>query len=257
MRGVSMFRSWLACLVALLALASSASSQTSDAAAVEAYRSGDLGTARTLWLELLEEDPPVVQGAERARILYNLGNLAVRAQDDLEAVGWYTAALRLRPRDADTWANLEFARLSGGLAPADRGDLAATVSRLLGSLERDEAVWLALLALLPLALCLALEAVRGGRVVRVASALALCFALLGLAPLGHSLVTSLDDPQLVIEEKGAAVRAEPRADAERIETLSSGETRERVAEYPGWVQLRLSGGRRGWVRAESVFALDR
>jgi tetratricopeptide (TPR) repeat protein len=251
------WRAVLFVLLATLGCGASAAAQASDAAAVEAYRAGDLASARTLWLELLEVQPPVVEGAERARVLYNLGNLAVREQRDLEAVGWYTAALRLRPRDADTWANLEFARLTGGLEPADRGDLAATVSRLLGALAREEAVLLALLALVPLALCLALEALRGGRAVRIASALALCLALLGLAPLAHSWTTKLADPQLIVEAKGAAARSEPRTDAERIETLSSGESFERVGEYPGWVQLRLAGGRRGWVRAESVFALDR
>ena len=245
------------CFLLALGLATSGAAQGSDAAAIDAYRAGDLASARTLWLELLEAEPPAVEGAERARVLYNLGNLAVREQRDLEAVGWYTAALRLRPRDADTWANLEFARLSGGLEPADRGDLAATVSRLLGSLRRDEAVTLAWLALLPLALCLALEALRGGKAVRIASALALCLALMGLAPLAHSLATTVSAPQLIIKAKGAAARSEPRSDAERIETLPSGESYGRVGEYPGWVQLRLAGGRRGWVREESVFALDR
>ncbi len=104
-----------------------------DAEAVAAYRAGDLDTARSLWLELLEAEPRVVRGAERGRVLFNLGNLALRAQADLEAVGWYTASLRLRPRDADTWANLEFARLGTGLEPADRGDLKDTLARLFGA----------------------------------------------------------------------------------------------------------------------------
>lgn len=230
---------------------------TADAAAVAAYRSGDLETARSLWLELLEADPPKVIGAERARVLHNLGNLAVRQKEDLRAVGWYTASLRLRPRDADTRANLEFARLSAGLPPADRGDLSATVHLLLTWLDLGEAGWLALFATLPLLLALALEALRGGRRWRWTAVLCVGVALVGSLPLWVGLARSASDPVLIVATRGASVRAEPRADSDAIELAAAGAELERVDEYPGWVRVELGRGRSGWVREDEAFALRR
>ncbi len=248
-------------LVLLMLLGASTQSpvlaQTIDAQAIDAYRSGDYDTARTLWVELLEAEPPVVRGAERARLLFNLGNLAVRTQQDLEAVGWYSASLRLRPRDADTRANLELARLNAELEPADRGDLKDTLARLLGSLTPGESRTFAWVALLPLAVCLLLEALRGGQALRWLCLGALGLAILGSLPLGYALATSMEAPVLIVEAGGAKARSEPRSDAERISVLEAGEPFDRIASYPGWVQLRLDGGKRGWVPETSVFVLDR
>src|SRR6185436_3640855 len=91
-----------------------------DQAAIDAYRRGNYDSAKSLWISALESAP--LPSAERARILYDLGNAAFRSDAPLEAVGWYTASLRLRPRDADTWTNLEHARRTAKLDPADRGD---------------------------------------------------------------------------------------------------------------------------------------
>ena len=230
---------------------------TIDAEAIAAYRAGDLETARTLWLELLERDPSPVTGPERGRLLYNLGNLAVRAKEDLEAVGWYTASLRVRPRDASTRANLEFARLNAELPPADRGDLSATFEVLLASLTRGESAWLALFALLPLLVTFAFEAFHGGRRWRWASVGAVCFALIGSIPLGYQILEADSDPVLVIASNGAAGRAEPRPEAEVVQSLEPGTKLERIDEFPGWVQLELDRSHQVWVPAREVFALAR
>lgn len=254
-------RHMIVCLVVLcMASASSlafADQHSIDADAVSAYREGDLDTARTLWIELLEQEPAVLRGAERARVLFNLGNLAVRAQDDLEAVGWYSASLRLRPRDRAAWKNLEFARLNSELEEADRGDLRDTLAHLLGSLTPGESRSLALLALLPLAIAFAFEALRGGLFWRLACLAGLLLAIAGAIPLGYSLATAQVDPVMVIEKKGLPARAEPRDDAKRVVLLEAGESYERVNSYPEWVQVRLGAGRLGWVRDTGVFALDR
>lgn len=230
---------------------------TVDAEAISAYRAGDLETARTLWLEILEQDPSPVTGPERGRLLYNLGNLAVRAKEDLEAVGWYTASLRVRPRDASTRANLEFARLNAELPPADRGDLSATFEVLLASMTRGESAWLALFSLLPLLVTFAFEALHGGRRWRWASLGAVCFALIGSIPLGYQALEADSDPVLIIASNGAAGRAEPRASAEVIQSLEPGTKLERIDEFPGWVQLELDRSHQVWVPAAEVFPLAR
>jgi tetratricopeptide (TPR) repeat protein len=228
-----------------------------DRAAVEAYRAGELDSARNQWLALLEEHQPPLAGDERARVLYDLGNVAARQDEWLEAVGWYTASLRLRPRDADAWANLEHARTQAGLDPADRGDLVDTLRRLMTALTPAERQWLALLALAPLALALAGEALRGSALWRRLAWAGLLLAALGAAPWIYGRATAGGDPVLVIAESGAPLRSEPRGDAAAIERAEVGAELERVDELPGWVRLELPDGTRGWTRAAAVFPLRR
>jgi hypothetical protein len=190
-------------------------------------------------------------------VLYDLGNVAARQGDWLEAVGWYSAALRWRPRDADTWANLEHARSKAGLDPADRGDLVDTLRRVLTAFTPAECEWLALLALLPLAFGLAGEALRGGALWRRLAWAGLLLAALGAVPWVYARAAAGGDPLLVIAKAGAPLRSEPRTDAAAIERAEVGAELERIDALPGWVRVELPEGTRGWTRADSVFALRR
>lgn len=230
---------------------------SSDQAAVAAYRADDLESARTLWLDALQAGADELPDAERARLCYNLGNVAGRREQQLEAVAWYTAALRLRPRDDDTWANLELARLEAGLEAADRGDLAATVERLLASLTDSESAWLALFGLVPLALALGYEALRGGRLGRWLALGALVLALSCALPWLRHRIESQREPVMVLAPDRVQVRSEPRSDAQRIEELSAGQVVARLDQLPGWVEVELDGRRRGWLRDSAVFDLGR
>jgi tetratricopeptide (TPR) repeat protein len=248
----------LLCLCRLPAQAdSSPAALDSEQAAVAAYRADDLETARTLWLEALDSGADTLAAAERGRLCYNLGKVASRRGDSLEAVGWYTAALRLRPRDEDSWANLELERLNAGLGAADRGDLAATVERLLSSLTEPESSWLALFGLLPLALCLGFEALRGGRRWRWLSLFALGLALLCGLPWARHRLAAGSDPVLVLAEDRVPLRSEPRKDAERIGELAAGAIVDRRDALPEWTEVEFEGHRRGWLRGSAVFALRR
>jgi hypothetical protein len=227
-----------------------------DAVAIGAYRSGDLARARAEWTALLAPEHGI-EGDERARILYDLGNVAFREGHPLEAVGWYTASLRLRPRDADAWANLEHARREAQLAPADRGDLRATLGRLLGAFTSAEARLLALAGMLAWAATLALEALRGGRAMRWLARGGTLLALLLSTPWLHGAWTRPVHPHVVVEEGQAIVRSEPRADAAVVAEVNAGEQVEGLDALPAWVKVRAPDGTEGWVGAGSVFALER
>ncbi|MBK7874543.1 MAG: BatD family protein [Planctomycetes bacterium] len=223
--------------------------------AVDAYRAGDLETARTHWTALL----PGSEGAEKARVLYDLGNVAFRAKKPLEAVGWYTAALELAPRDEDLWANLEHARREAGLEPADRGDLVATLRRAMTSFTRGESELLAAGAALLWAALLVLEALRGGRLGRRLAFVGGAFVLLAFAPFLTHLATEARDPMLVVapKERPLALKSEPRADAAVVAQAPSGAVVERYDALPGWTAVELVDGTRGWAAASDVFALRR
>lgn len=247
----------LFCLALLPGSARAQQPTDPDALASAAYRAGDLSTARILWSELLQETRETSDDNQRARLCYNLGNVALREDRPMQAVGWYSASLRLRPRDGDTWSNLELARQSAGLDAADRGDLKATLDRLLTSWTVAESSWLALFASLPLLLAMGFEALRGGRAARWLIAGALCLAALGSAPWLWHQAQSGANSVMVVARESARARSEPRSDAPRVLDLEPGEVLTRSDTSPGWTELEAPGGSRGWLRNEDVFALNR
>ncbi len=253
---------WIVLVAAVCACSLSARAQAAsrpeprDATAVAAYRAGDLAAAREGWLAVLAAEPRV-EGDERARILYDLGNLAFREEHTAEAVGWFTASLRLRPRDADTWTNLERARRAAELEPADRGDLGATVRRLLTAFTRSESHWLTLIGLVGFGAALAFEALRGGRTARWLVLGGAGFAALCAAPALHTAWTRVDHPALVVEDGKALVRSEPRNDAAVVGEAALGTEVETIDALPGWAKVRLGDGTEGWVGERAVFALVR
>ncbi|MBL8863197.1 MAG: SH3 domain-containing protein [Planctomycetes bacterium] len=254
-------------LLALLALAGDARARTSevavaqahaarDASAVAAYRAGDWSAARAEWTALLAAEPRAA-GPERARLLGNLGNVAFREGRVLESVGWFTAALRHAPRDTGLWANLEHARRVAKLEPADRGDLRATLRRLLGAFTPAEARLLALGGLALLAAGLSFEALRGGRSGRRAALAGAALALALAAPWIHGAWTALDAPALIVAEARTAVRSEPRESAAVVAEGPAGAEVELVDALPGWAKVRLADATEGWIPEPAVFALAR
>jgi tetratricopeptide (TPR) repeat protein len=221
---------------------------------VSAYRAGDYAAAEVYFREAL--DSPLPPG-ERARVLYDLGNVAFRLERVTESVGWYEAARRLAPRDADVWENLELARRKAGFEPADRGDLNATLERLarLPTAGESEAIAWAGLGLV--ALCLLGEALRGGAAWRRAAAVVAVAAGVAAAPWVLHVRARGSDVVLVIAADGAPLRSEPRAELAPIGRVEAGSEVERVDELPGWVCVASAGGRRAWVEEASVFALRR
>jgi hypothetical protein len=228
-----------------------------DAAAITAYRAGDLAAARAEWLALLDDPAAAPRGPERGRILYDLGNVAYKSGKTLEAVGWYTAALQFRPRDSDTWANLEEARSRARLEPKDRGDLSGTMRRVLCSFTREESRWIAALGFVVLAGALTFEALRGGRLARWTAIGAACLAVLCCAPWIDGALRARRDALMVIEPDKAAVWSEPREKAAVVAELSGGDEVEKVDELPDWTKVRTAAGVEGWMKPGSVFALRR
>lgn len=235
-----------------------------DRMALEAYRAEDYAAASAWWNDALDASTgvdelgePLASDGERARLMANLGNCAARQDDWAKAAAWFEASLRLRPRDAETRDKLDFARSEAGWPPLDRGDLASTTARALGSFTADEARWLALLGLLPLVVSLAGEALRGGRAWRRAAIACAVVWLLACAPCMHASWKADADPVLVTNPNGAAARSEPRESAERLERLPSGTHWKRLDELPDWTRLRGPDGRSVWVPSRDVFELER
>ena len=221
--------------------------------AVRAYRAGDLASARALFEALLADD---LAPAARGPVLYNLGNLHYREGRFALAVAALTGAVEALPRSSDAWENLELARAKAGLDPADRGDLAATVDRVVGSArpgELEVAGWV-LLALL--ALLAGLELFRGGPGLRAGLAAVLLLLVLDLAWLAHASARAAAPSAVVVES--SELFAEPNADHPLGRRAALGE-RVAVEERLGargargtWVKVSADEGT-GWLRETAVF----
>ncbi len=222
--------------------------------AVDAYRRGDFAEARVRWESLLDEE---LTASDRARLCYDLGNAEWRDGDHLRAIGWYTACLRLDPRHPDAWANLEFARSEEGFDPADRGDLRSTARRLLTSWRPAERRLLVLLGVMLLAIPMAVEAFRGGRLWRRASLLALGMLVLLSLPWLHGLTSTDGDPLLVIRTSTLSLRSEPRLELPSTVAVEPAAVVQRIDELPGWVRVETGDHEKGWLQEEAVFALRR
>jgi len=219
---------------------------------VEAYRRGDPESAAHLWQRLVAEGHAELDSAV---LCYDLGNAAFRSGRPLEAAAWYSASLRMEPRSADAWSNLELAREKAGLEPADRGDLVDTLRRLATAQTLAELEWtLVVLAGLLLA-SLLLEAVLGGASLR-RTAWSLAALLVVVAALWTWRVTQDRGPQLfVVESGGTTIHSEPRADAAAVGRAEPAELLEPTDALPGWRRVRSRSGARGWVREAEVLEL--
>ena len=258
-------RVWLALLLALAFVATGgvevARAATSSVVlerggferGVEAFRRGDYAEAELAWRALLDRELPARQ---RARVFYNLGNAAWRRGAELEAVACYSACIRLDPRHADGWANLEFTRAQSGLEPADRGDLASTAKRLLDALSPAERAWLVLALAIALGLGIAAEAWRGGRLLRAGVFVLAGVLVLALVPWIHGLLESEADEVMVVRSPSIALRSEPRDDLPAVGLADAAAVLERIDALPGWVRVEDGEGVRGWVPEDAVFALD-
>ena len=249
---------WLLLLLAVVcALQGSIQAQgtalSNNERALEAYRSSSYELARELWRSELANGEEAT--ATPVAVLYNLGNAAFRLRRPLEAAAWYTAALRLAPRDESIWHNLEFVRREAGLEPADRGDLSATARRFASSLTGSESERVLLVLLAALALVLAWEALRGGSWPRYGALALVALIALACVPWLWQREQAGLDLLFVVQPEGAPLLSEPRSEAALVARISPASEVERTDALPGWWRIRTAEGATGWIADTSAIAL--
>lgn len=225
----------------------------------DAYRRGAWAEAEAAWRSLLVDADQLSIGArDRARIALGLGNAAWRRERKPEALGWYTAAVRLDPHNADARANRDLVRAAAGLEPAEGGDLRSTLRQLLASWSPAERRWAVLGGLGLVLVLLVGEALRGGLAWRRAALVAALFLVLVSLPWMVGLARSPGGPRmLVVAEPSVALRSEPRESLDPTGKLRLGQEVERIDALPGWIRVRTASGERGWVAEGALFALER
>lgn len=238
----------------LLLGSGSAHAQAEDGAGSGAtlWRTGDRDGAVRAWTEALAAaDAPA---AERARLAYNLGIAAHRADDPLLAIAWFTACLRIDPRHHDARANLAIARTDAGLEDVDGGGPASAALGWARRYTRSEAEWLAVLGGVLLLAGGLLEAFRG-RPARIALVLGAAVQPVMWAPLAVAIASDVPDAHMVVEPRGLLVYPMPEPGTDKVGKLAAGDVVEALDELPGWRKVRFQGEER-WVRASGLAPLD-
>ncbi len=215
-----------------------------DDAASDAYRAQNYEAAIEQWSRALEAEEAQSSSSERARILHNLGNAALRNGEALEAVAHYRASLNLRPRNADTLTNLDFARTEADLSPAPRASFLASLT--LAETER-------LVVFLAFALFLMLvgEAFLGGAF-RPASIVVGLLLLGSFIPWAGQLSDSDLEAAMIVKSSGTSLRSEPRAGATSLIRLDPGTEHEVRDELPDWTSVKTEDGIVGWVKTSDL-----
>lgn len=172
----------------------------------------------------------------------NLGTASFLAHDTASAVLGWQRALRLRPLDSETRLRLGRVR-----APQESG--VALVPRLPARIPS----WLALAIWVAGWVATTRQNVRRRRASRAVAGT----VLLGGAALAgaYELERRLEGRDLVVVMDPAALRAFPALGADTRSTPMAGEVASVVGRQGAWVQLRLDGGREGWIPLERVAAL--
>lgn len=238
---------------------------------VAAYRSQNYEEAERFFTQALEEEALRASPEAHAATLFNLGNVAFRQGRTVRAVAHFTAASRLRPRDAEIQANLSIARAEAGLDPAVPADLGSTLLHAMRSFTKPEVERLTLVALLLWLGALLFEALRGGALARTLSWCGLglvlfsfvpYFATLSNTPRGRSMIVSAQGARTQSASKpslaasAAPFLSEPRADASTLARLAPAtEVLPTSDLLPGWVKVRHEG-RTGWVAADRLAPSD-
>jgi hypothetical protein len=227
---------WLFSLVVLHA------GETSDfKAGTEAYINGDFKTAVLHW-ELVSPKSDVVY--------YNLGNAYYRMGKAGEAVWHYRKALQMNPGDSDILHNLQFA---GGEFP--RG--MATI-RFAGKLSPDAWGSHALVSLFVVSLCLFFIYLRivpaiSNKVYLLSAFLALFYSVFSIIMAQTHAAWLTGKDAVVIES--TEVRSEPLPGSLALFSVDPGLSMEVISEREGFLRVRFSGDREGWVEAAKVRSL--
>lgn len=241
---------YLFCMVALFTWpargANPISAQSFDQAN-KLYEQKQYSKAFSVYEDLIQ------RGAFSPAILFNSGNAAFKSKQIGKAIALYREALQLAPRDPDIQANLRFARNlveNGSQASpwTDRFSRIFTMNELSIIVAVSLWLWFGLLAVREWRPGLR-PALRGYTLL---SGLLLATFSIWLAAVAIAAIK--DHPGVIIANEAAA-RYGPLDESQVAFTLRDGSEVQILAARPGWVEIKDSRGRHGWVAHSSIEAL--
>jgi len=219
----------------------------------DAYEAGRFADAAAAYRRCYEG------GAKGADVLYNLGNAYAKQEQLGPALAAYTAARRSAPRDDDLLFNAErVAAQRAEQTPAlPKGWLSSVALAFVDRHTLNELLVLALLALIATTVMATTALLRPRVSLRHALALASCAVVLVLAAASAWARYSQDylHPHAFVAVASATMRSGPGEHFDVTGSLSDGAEVEQVGENGVWVDVRLTTGKRAWMRRSDLARL--
>lgn len=201
-------------------------------------------------------DQIVTKGGANSAVYFNLGNAFFKNGQTGRAVYYYRMAQRLKPRDPDIRANLQFAQNGEASGISSTGGAA---SRLTQSVSLNELavaftvvfwIWMGILAA---------EQVKPGlrpalKTPKLLSALASVGAGLWLGLASYDRLTARTG---VIVAREAVVRYGPLEESQSAFTAREGAELRVLDRKDDWVQVTDGGNRTGWVQTKQLIILPK
>ena len=185
-----------------------------------------------------------------AATLYNLANAYARSGKPGFAILNYERARLLEPNDPDINANLRHVRDTSGLPPQSR----SRFDRLTDIVGPPVLAWVGILALLLAGICALAQRRFPRHRGKFITGAVLGFSLLGITVAGGIALWPIMRQAVVIVHS-APVRVSPVPIEEALFELPEGTIVSTGAEHDGFVLVRTSAGRTGWVPGANLAAI--
>jgi hypothetical protein len=190
----------------------------------------------------LPADAQAARPGYSSTALYNLANAYAREGKPGMAVVNYERARLLAPDDPDIEANLLFVRRSVGLPPEPRSRL----GRIAGAMRPTVAAWSGVLGLMLIAVALLAGRLQASHRWASRFALFVGIALIGVTAANGMMLWPRLHEAIVIAA-AAPVRVSPAPMGDALFALKEAEAVSVVGEHEGFVLVRTSAGRTGWI----------
>jgi len=218
------------------------------------YELGDYSAA------IGEYEKVLGMGLESGNLYYNMGNAYIKMDRLAGAILSYRRALELMPRDGDIEANLRYADLSvrDRLNPTREEEFIRTPDSFLSSMTVNEFVLLSSSVLILFwVVAMAALLLRGARekLGKVAAAVLVVF-ILSASLTACKIYAQLFRREGVIMRDRVEVRYSPAEDGTVAFNLHEGSTVMGIRRRNGWVQVRIPGGKSGWIETGAVQAVN-
>lgn len=198
------------------------------------------------------------KGLSSAALYYNMANAYFKSEQIAKAILYYNRALRLDPSDEDIRHNLEYAeqQTRDSIERIPEFFLTEWMRSLRQTMGGD--VW-TILSLVALALMLAMALVyllaQRLSLRKVGFYMMAVFALLfvlGTAFAWSARSEMVGERDAIIMSSSVAVKSSPDRSSTELFVLHEG-TKVRTGEtVDGWVEIRISDGRKGWIETSRM-----
>lgn len=243
----------LFCFFSILVFPASDSIQTWINTGNEAYKNKEFEKSTEAYTKVLG------QNVESAELYYNLGNACFKMKDYTRAILYYEKALKLNPKDEDIIFNLNLVRsrfVVDEIESLPKLLISKWMRDFVAGLHTDSWAWLSILSfiicLILLGLFFFMYNVRIRKISFFAAILLFLFSFFTFIFAARQKKELTANNTAIIFTPTVTVKSAPGESATDLFVLHEG-TKVGISDSEGeWVEIKLTDGKVGWLKAETM-----